>query len=515
MSTVSLTVNVGRRGISITNAVLESNGHLTVYLSNNTTLDAGLTAFVEAVNYRDEAKTYSESASTSASTATTQATNAATSAIASSNSAISSATSATNSENSAINSATSATSSSNSATASASSASDANTSKINALASENNAKTSENNALTSADSASTSATSATNSATTASNSASSASTSATNASNSASSASTSATNSESSATSSSASASTATTQASNASISATNASASATAAAASATNAANVAKMYLQRSTTYTVGDVILGADNLSKQYALLCTASTDKTGLIAPTSWAAVNGTTTDGGATFAVKMASKLLPLIQATGTLTLQSYQTGSYINCTGSSAFIITMPSPASANGGVFVVRNAMSVGITLSTPSGTFIGPNGSQLSTLVIPANVIVELYTGGSNWVVTTWEASTVTGIEKAQSLGSLSANTTIDCTYGSVVSATINTDLTFSFIAASSTTQNQTLTLILTGAGSHVVTWPSSVKWTWGLAPTFSTGTDIVTFMTTDNGITWYGSLNGVTYA
>lgn len=81
--------------------------------------------------------------------------------------------------------------------------------------------------------------------------------------------------------------------------SATAASGSAAAASTSASNAASAAKVYLQRSTTYAVGDVIWDADNLSKAYGLLCTTA-GTTGTASPTSWAAVGATTTDGTAVF-----------------------------------------------------------------------------------------------------------------------------------------------------------------------------------------------------------------------
>jgi hypothetical protein len=43
--------------------------------------------------------------------------------------------------------------------------------------------------------------------------------------------------------------------------------------------------------------------------------------------------------------------------------------------------------------------------------------------------------------------------------------------------------------------------------GAGTQ--TWPSSVKWPSGLAPTLTVaGYDVLVFMTDDSGITWRGA-------
>lgn len=59
--------------------------------------------------------------------------------------------------------------------------------------------------------------------------------------------------------------------------------------------------------------------------------------------------------------------------------------------------------------------------------------------------------------------------------------------------------------------------LYLLQDGTGSRIVTWPASVKWPGGVAPTLSTGAakiDLVTLETIDNGTTWYGSLAGADF-
>jgi hypothetical protein len=50
----------------------------------------------------------------------------------------------------------------------------------------------------------------------------------------------------------------------------------------------------------------------------------------------------------------------------------------------------------------------------------------------------------------------------------------------------------------------------LKLINGGSKTITWDSSVKWAGGTEPTFTTsGTDIIAFVTFDEGDTWYANV------
>lgn len=97
-----------------------------------------------------------------------------------------------------------------------------------------------------------------------------------------------------------------------------------------------------------------------------------------------------------------------------------------------------------------------------------------------------------------------------KAVAVGS----TAISPTNGAVFTKTITTDTTFSISEIPSGAAS-CFTLVLTNGGSHTVTWPSSVKWTEGTPPELiAAGIDVITFITPDGGITWYGchSVQGV---
>ena len=388
----------GDKGLSIADASLNDNGHLVITYDNNTTKDAGLTAFVDAVKYRDEAKTYSETAATQAANASTSSTNAATSATSSANSASSANTSATSANNSAISAEASAVSAESSKNASAMSA-------TNASASATSASSSATSASESSTQATSSSTSAHNSAIGASTSATNAKTSETNALNSANSSATSATDALASANNASRyaqtasnAADTATQKSAAAATSEGNALTSATTAQTAATNAANVAKLYRQNATSYATGDVVLGADGLSKSLRLVCkTAGT--TANTAPT-WTAVNTTVTDGTAVWEIKNAYELMPIIPISAAATIADYQLESCVVLSGSTSYTVTLPAPTEA-GHTLLVRNAGSVAMTLSTPSGIFDGPNGTSLRTVSLPTNVVCGLLSNGTNWVV------------------------------------------------------------------------------------------------------------------
>ncbi|SJZ59250.1 hypothetical protein [Megasphaera cerevisiae] len=185
---------------------------------------------------------------------------------------------------------------------------------------------------------------------------------------------------------------------------ATNAASSAAAAAASANAAANVAKLYRQNATAYAVGDVVLGADGLSKSLRLVCkTAGT--TASAAPT-WTAVNTTVTDGTVIWEIKNAYDLMPIISVSAAATIADYQLESCVVLSGSTTYTVTLPAPT-APGHTLLVRNAGSVAMTLSTPSGIFDGPNGTSLSAMSLPSGVVCGLLSDGTNWVIERYQVN------------------------------------------------------------------------------------------------------------
>ena len=89
-----------------------------------------------------------------------------------------------------------------------------------------------------------------------------------------------------------------------------------------------------------------------------------------------------------------------------------------------------------------------------------------------------------------------------------------TLDIEAGNVFHMTLDENITFTFSNPIASDDMTSFTLILTqdGSGTNVVTWPASVDWAGGSAPTLITtaGTvSILVFFTIDGGTIWHGML------
>ena len=74
----------------------------------------------------------------------------------------------------------------------------------------------------------------------------------------------------------------------------------------------------------------------------------------------------------------------------------------------------------------------------------------------------------------------------------------------------------ITFTFSNPSGTALTvSSFMLELFGGGTNAPVWPASVKWPNGTEPTWTTGIDLVSFVTRDGGTTWLGMLSGTAFA
>jgi hypothetical protein len=94
--------------------------------------------------------------------------------------------------------------------------------------------------------------------------------------------------------------------------------------------------------------------------------------------------------------------------------------------------------------------------------------------------------------------------------------ATYTIDLESGNVFNLTLTDNCTYTFSNPPASGSAGAFTLIQNqdGTGSRTVTWPASVEWAGGSAPTITStasSTDVFTFITTDGGTTWYGFTGG----
>ena len=94
--------------------------------------------------------------------------------------------------------------------------------------------------------------------------------------------------------------------------------------------------------------------------------------------------------------------------------------------------------------------------------------------------------------------------------------ATETLTITNGAVFDVTLDEACEFTFAGTTSGVAcSFTLITRQDGSGGNAITWPASVDWAGGTAPTLSTaaGTDnVFTFLTVDNGTTWLGFVAGL---
>jgi len=120
-------------------------------------------------------------------------------------------------------------------------------------------------------------------------------------------------------------------------------------------------------------------------------------------------------------------------------------------------------------------------------------------------------LTTDGTNasWVASLGAFEFTAGLTLA---GSVKHNVTamaaldIDASAGQFFTKSISTDSTFTFSNATAG-KAEAFALLLTISSAAVPTWPASVDWTGGVAPTLGNGLHVLGFLSFDGGTTWTG--------
>ena len=109
---------------------------------------------------------------------------------------------------------------------------------------------------------------------------------------------------------------------------------------------------------------------------------------------------------------------------------------------------------------------------------------------------------TGGLTWAAASSE------IQQTEIVGSISTGT-LDLSTGNVFSDAPSANVTYVFNNPPASGTAYGFTLKVTPSGTYTVTWPASVDWAGGTAPTApaSGETDVFTFYTQDGGTTYYG--------
>jgi hypothetical protein len=96
---------------------------------------------------------------------------------------------------------------------------------------------------------------------------------------------------------------------------------------------------------------------------------------------------------------------------------------------------------------------------------------------------------------------------------IGNTGATRTIDLESGNFFSATLDQACTFTFSNPAASGDFCGFALALTDGDDYAVTWPASVDWVGGTAPTLTaSGLDLLVFVTYDGGTTWLGLVSGL---
>lgn len=91
---------------------------------------------------------------------------------------------------------------------------------------------------------------------------------------------------------------------------------------------------------------------------------------------------------------------------------------------------------------------------------------------------------------------------------LGNVTGATTIDLNSGNYITATVTGATTWTISNSASGAFVNYFILELINGGSATQTWMSGIKWPGGTAPTLTaSGTDVLAFISSDNGTTWRG--------
>tara|TARA_B100000242_G_C43049032_1_gene489915 strand:- start:1714 stop:2430 length:717 start_codon:yes stop_codon:yes gene_type:complete len=145
--------------------------------------------------------------------------------------------------------------------------------------------------------------------------------------------------------------------------------------------------------------------------------------------------------------------------------------------------------------------------------------DGVTATTAEINYLDITTLGTTEASKVVTS-DANGVTkfdnGIQEESTVVTSSSNAaTLNLRDGSVFTHTLSEDVTYTFSNPAASGYASSFTLKVTqDSSARTITWPGSVDWAGGTAPTLSTGSgdvDVFVFMTVDGGTIYYGFTAG----
>ena len=152
----------------------------------------------------------------------------------------------------------------------------------------------------------------------------------------------------------------------------------------------------------------------------------------------------------------------------------------------------------------VVRYAIEDGNNWEIGTGTYTASGTTLTRTVIDSTNSDTAINLSGSAIVFVT-----ATDADFREEAVGVVTGSTLDLSSGSVFSHAPSTSPTYVFSNPPATGTAYGFTFKITPSGTVTITWPASVDWAGGTAPTApaSGETDVFTFYTQDGGTTYYG--------
>ena len=163
-------------------------------------------------------------------------------------------------------------------------------------------------------------------------------------------------------------------------------------------------------------------------------------------------------------------------------------------------------------GATTIGGAAVLSSTLDVTGATTIGGAAVLSSTLAVTGASTfssTSVFGGTANFQDNSVQRPTLLDYcVKGSALGTVGTLATVDMTSANFFSATLGSATTFAFTNPCASGDFGGFVMELTNGGSATVTWPASVDWTGGSAPTLtSSGVDLLVFVTRDAGTTYRG--------
>lgn len=224
-------------------------------------------------------------------------------------------------------------------------------------------------------------------------------------------------------------------------------------------------------------------------------------------------------------------------ATPQANLDLYLDSGLIRLTGTPAGAFTIDVPdgdrkvafENASGQAATIDTVTGATPTVAIPDGvtkllqvrgieiTIVSDDASDTGALKADGSVAA---TGAFNWTDNELGRAELKDYSETKTDPAAAATINLDLENGNVfeVERDQNTTFTFSNPPATGIAGSFTIILKQDSTGGWTTTWPASVIWESGTAPSLSTAAnskDVLSFLTVDAGTTWYGFLGGLAFA